>query len=216
MTPSAGASLPSRPRTLKWMPPCMPSSVTVPSPTRGAIRSRAVSLSAACCLSIFSCPPPSLSRSRVACSSSTRGRRMDVWFSVALTARAYDTLAVVSDPVGAIGLDDVLAGPALHVVALTVAGVDRVVAVAGHDVAVQLVAPRGPVAGDRVAAGAADDAVVAHAAAEHVVAAAAEDDVGAVGPVEGVVAAGAGEPGAAALLGRVELVAPAVAGEVPD
>ena len=53
----------------------MPSSVNVPSSISSASRSRAVSLSAACCLAIFSSPPPSRACARRSCSSSTSGRR---------------------------------------------------------------------------------------------------------------------------------------------
>src|SRR4051794_31857218 len=82
MTPSAGASLPSSPRTEKWMPAWMPSSVHVPSSTSSARRSRAVSLSAACWRAIRSSPPPSIALARRSCRSSTSGRRIEGGASV--------------------------------------------------------------------------------------------------------------------------------------
>src|SRR3954453_12200270 len=52
----------------------MPNSQKVPSSISSAIRSRAVSLPASCCLAMRSSPPPSLARSRRSARSSPRGR----------------------------------------------------------------------------------------------------------------------------------------------
>jgi hypothetical protein len=55
----------------------MPSSVNVPSSISSAIRSRAVSLSAACWRSMRSWPPLRRATARRSCSSSTSGRRIE-------------------------------------------------------------------------------------------------------------------------------------------
>jgi len=77
ITPSAGASRPSRPRTEWWMPTCSPTSVNEPGSTSSAIRSRAVSLPAWCWRTTRSGPPPAWARSRRAARSSASGRRID-------------------------------------------------------------------------------------------------------------------------------------------
>src|SRR5205085_10797778 len=66
----------------------MPSSKNVPSSMSRARRSRAVSLSAACWASIFSCPPPSLAFSRRAARSSASERSGGRSTRVSAAARA--------------------------------------------------------------------------------------------------------------------------------
>src|SRR5919204_108170 len=131
-------------------------------------------------------------------------------------AVSQDVFAVVGHAIDRIGFHGVVSGAALDAVLLAVAGVDRVVAEAVHEVAVQLVAARDAIAGDLVVAGAADQRVVAEAAGERVVAGPAVDDVAVrVGGGQRVVAAGAGQAHGAALLGRDELVVGVVASEGP-
>jgi hypothetical protein len=79
-------------------------------------------------------------------------------------ATANDALAVAADAVAAVGVHDVVAGPAHNRVALAVGDSNDVVSDAGKD----LVAP-----------GAADEDVVATAAGEDVVAAESAEDVAA-------------------------------------
>ena len=64
--------------------------MNVPGSTSRSMRSRAVSLSAACCLAIFSSPPPSLALARRSWRSSTSGRRIEGGASV-LTVRGLSS-----------------------------------------------------------------------------------------------------------------------------
>src|SRR3954452_16236291 len=82
ITPSAGASLPCIATCEKCGWAWMPNSQNVPSSISRSIRSRAVNLSAACCLAIFSSPPPSFAFSRRSARSSTSGRSRLAGFSV--------------------------------------------------------------------------------------------------------------------------------------
>jgi hypothetical protein len=59
------------------MPAWMPISVNVPASMSRSIRSRAVSLPAACWRSIFACPPPSRSAARRSRRSSASGRSIE-------------------------------------------------------------------------------------------------------------------------------------------